>query len=258
MVYNNIGVAYSRMSEYERAVEALSKALEADPRYVLPRANRARNLASIARFDDALNDMDAVIKLKPSAMYYAIRAEIRDRNSDLNGALADYSEAIKKQPNVAVHYNNRGTVFGKLSKHAEAIEDFSRAMQLNPRDPSIYFARGLAWANAGKCDQAIPDYTKAIELSTRFSSAYNNRGVCYSRGGKRDEAIADYETALKWEPGNELARRNLAAIKSGIVPTAVPPAIEVPKFEIPPVRELLKVPEYSIEESPAATLDKKQ
>lgn len=249
-VHNNIGIAHSRMGDHEHAVEAYSNALKADSRYVLPRLNRARALAALAKFDDAIVDMDGVVKLAPTADNFALRADIKVRHSDLDGALGDYAEAIKRQPTVAVHYENRAMVHGKLSQHEDAIEDYSRAIQLNLRNPSLYFGRGLAWADAGRCDLAVPDYTKAIELSPRFSSAYNNRGVCYSRAGKRDEAIADYEAALKFEPGNEKARGNLSAVRNAPVARPVPPIIEVPKFEVPPVREMLKVPEYSIEAVP--------
>ena len=253
MVHNNIGVAYARMSDYEHAVDAFSNALQADPRYVLPRVNRARNLAALGRFADAIADMDAALRLTPTADYYAMRADFRDRNSDLGGAIGDYTEAIKRQPMVATYYGGRALIYGKLSQHAEAIEDFSRAIQLNARDPWLYYSRGLAWANAGKCDQAVPDYSKAIELSPRYSTAYNNRGVCNMRAGKRDDAVADYELALKWEPGNETARRNLANAKNVVVPRPAVPAIEVPKFDIPAVQEILKVPEYSIETAPAVS-----
>jgi tetratricopeptide (TPR) repeat protein len=247
MIYNNVGTANAQLNNYERAIEAYSDAIRADPRYIYPRVNRAKNLAAIARFSDAILDMDAAIKLANTAENYALRADFRNRNSDLDGALGDYSAAIKLQPKVAVHYNSRGAVYAKLSKHVEAIEDFSRAIQLNPRDPSLYAARGLAWHNAGKCDQAIPDYTKAIAISPRFSFAYNNRGVCNIRAGKRDEAIADYEAALKWEPGNELARQNLAGAKNAFVPPAVPTFIEVPKFDVPAVKPMLEVPEFSVD-----------
>jgi tetratricopeptide (TPR) repeat protein len=256
IVHNNLGVAYSRMSDYEHAIDAFSHALQIEPRYVTPRVNRAKNLAAVARFADAIADMDAAIKLASTADNYALRGDFRDRNSDLEGAIGDYAEAIKRQPATALYYQNRAQIHLKLSQHTEAIEDFSRAIQLNSRDPALYFARGLAWANAGKCDEALPDYAKAIELSPRYSSAYNNRGVCLARAGKRDEAIADYEAALKWEPGNELARHNLAGAKNTNVPPAIPPIIEVPKFEIPRVQEILKVPEYSIEVAPASSSDK--
>jgi tetratricopeptide (TPR) repeat protein len=247
MIYNNIGIAQAQMSNFERAVEALSDAIRADTRYALPRINRARNLASLSRLSDAIADLDGALKLAPSADTYSLRGDFKDRNNDLGGALADYSEAIKLQPRVALHYSNRANVFAKLSQHTDAIEDYSRAIQINPRDPYLYLSRGLAWANAGKCDQAVPDYTKAVELSPRMSNAYNNRGVCLSRAGKRDEAIADYEAALKWDSGNERARNNLANIRNITVPRPVPLIIEVPKFDIPPVQKMLELPEFPVD-----------
>jgi len=108
----------------------------------------------------------------------------------------------------------------------------------------------LASQTTGRRARRLPDYTKAIELSPRYSTAYNNRGVCYSRGGRRDDAIADYEAALKWSPGNETARRNLEGITRTTIARPQAPVIEVPRFELPPVQELLRVPEYPIDALP--------
>ncbi|MDH6083955.1 tetratricopeptide repeat protein, partial [Umezakia ovalisporum] len=47
-------------------------------------------------------------------------------------AVADYTQAIKLNPNDAGAYHNRGVVYGKLGDINKAREDFQRAKQLYP------------------------------------------------------------------------------------------------------------------------------
>jgi len=47
-------------------------------------------------------------------------------------ALADYTEAIAKQPDLAVAYHNRGEEFERIGSLTEARADFERALELPP------------------------------------------------------------------------------------------------------------------------------
>jgi tetratricopeptide (TPR) repeat protein len=251
VIYNNRGVAYGQAGDHEKSIVDLNEALRHDRRNALARKNRMRALAALGRFGEAIKDADVLIQLAPTADSYLRRADLHEHNGSIEEAVADLDTAIKKQPGVAQYYADRGRLLSLMSWHEKAIEDLSRAIQLNPRNPSNYFARGLTWAHAGKCDQGILDYTKAIELSPRYSAALNNRGVCRQRGGQHDEAISDYEQAIKLEPGNEKAKQNLANMRSRPALMPVPDADDsrvAPNFTLPPVRELLAVPEFKIDE----------
>ena len=47
-------------------------------------------------------------------------------------ALADYTEAIAIQPDLAVAYHNRGVELERLGRLTEARADFERALELHP------------------------------------------------------------------------------------------------------------------------------
>ncbi|MEB3235260.1 MAG: tetratricopeptide repeat protein, partial [Cyanobacteriota bacterium] len=64
---------------------------------------------------------------------YFIRAYAKNNLGDPQGAIADYSEAIKLNPKLANAYLNRGTIrlYG-IRDYSGAIEDFTKSIAMNP------------------------------------------------------------------------------------------------------------------------------
>ena len=57
-----------------------------------------------------------------------------------------------------------------------AIQEFSHAIRLNPNDAKLYVYRGIAKASLGRYSAAILDYDAAIRLDPNYAKAYHNRG----------------------------------------------------------------------------------
>ena len=57
------------------------------------------------------------------------------------GAIADFDEAIKLDPNDATAYNNRGSAKEKLGDYASASADFDQAIKLDPNNATAHIQR---------------------------------------------------------------------------------------------------------------------
>src|SRR5277367_1019324 len=86
-------------------------------------------------------------------------------------------------PRTAAEYYNRGNVRGKQGDFSGAIADFTKAIELNPTFALAYTYRGNARSHSGDPDGAIADSTKAIELDPKLALAYSNRGNARYRKG---------------------------------------------------------------------------
>ena len=105
-----------------------------------------------------------------------------------NKALADFTNAIRLQPDEADSYYSRGLTWYQKLELDQAIEDFTEAIRLDPKCAMAYCARGHAWGSKQKDEKAIEDYTKSIELDATQSLTFANRGSAWKHLGKLDKA----------------------------------------------------------------------
>lgn len=79
-----------------------------------------------------------------------MRGAVRDRLGDDEGALADYAEAIRRDPGDARLYLARGAVLARMQKYPEALRDREKAVQLDPKNAEAYVARGGSYHLVGQ------------------------------------------------------------------------------------------------------------
>jgi tetratricopeptide (TPR) repeat protein/DNA-binding winged helix-turn-helix (wHTH) protein len=146
-------------------------------------------------------DYDEAIRRDPkSAAAFYNRGDAYQGARDFDRAIADYSEAIRLDPKLARAYWNRGRAYGSKRDQDRAIADYDEAIGLDPRLAIAFNSRGFAYQAKGDIDHAISDYDEAVRLSPKFVFAFNNRGNAYRLKGNEDRAIADYGEAIRLNP----------------------------------------------------------
>ena len=157
---------------------------------------------------------DYVIQRNPGsvAVAYQNRGQLFEAMGRLDDALEDYNRAIALKPADYLYHYNRGIVYAKLGRLDNALEDYGRAIALKPAYYDAYVNRGNIHLGLGLTDKALEDYGKAITLDSFRHEAYRNRGVVYMRVGDRRLAVADFQKAC--ELGNEGACRALEQVNA--------------------------------------------
>lgn len=90
-----------------------------------------------------------------------------------------------------------GNVKSDLGDYADAIADYTMAIRLNPDYTDAYISRGNAKNALGQHFAAITDYNTAIRLKPDKVEAYYNRGNVKYLLGRIWEAKQDFQTALR-------------------------------------------------------------
>jgi len=158
------------------------------------------------------------------ALYrYRAYAKSHAEKPDLDAAIADYSEAVRLDPNNFIPFILRANVYSDKGQRELAIKDYDRVIELNPR-ADFYNNRGDSLRKTGNVDRAIADLDEAIKLDPNYIGAYWNRGLAYQDKGDPARAADDYKKALSLNP-SESARKQIEALLKEVTPEpASPPA----------------------------------
>lgn len=144
---------------------------------------------------------------RPFAKYAAQGIADRARGGAKPG-IADYTDAIRRNPTDASAYYNRGNAYSARGDTDRAIADYTATIRLDPTHADAYYNRGNAYSNKGDTDRALADYTATIRLDPTYANAYYNRGNAHSNKGNTDLAIADYSETIRLQPANANAYFN--------------------------------------------------
>lgn len=101
----------------------------------------------------------------------------------------------------ATEHLERGNQKLELGDFDGAIAEFDEAIRLNPQFAEAYRRRGHAHWGKEDWDMAITDYNEAIRLNPKNAQAYWDRAHAFRFGKKDpDAAIADYAEAINLDP----------------------------------------------------------
>ncbi|MGC1308461.1 MAG: tetratricopeptide repeat protein [Phormidesmis sp.] len=167
---------------------------------------------STGRFDLAETQWTALIdKLPEQAAVWSNRGNVRVRQNNLTGAMADYTQAIALAPSEADPYLNRGAVWEAMGQWESAIADYNQVLRLDPDDPAAYNNRANAEAGQGEWALAIADYQAAITLQPSFSLAYGNYALALYQTEETAQAIQIMKSLVRKYPNFADMRAALTA-----------------------------------------------
>jgi tetratricopeptide (TPR) repeat protein len=116
------------------------------------------------------------------------------QKKNYQNAIAYYTQVFQ-DPNFALAYFNRGNAHSDLGDKQGAIEDYTQAIKIDPNFALAYFNRGVTRFDLGDKQGEIEDYTQAIKIDPNFALAYFNRGAARLDLGDKHGAIKDFQIA---------------------------------------------------------------
>ena len=193
--------AYNNESDYQYKIDNYTKCLRIDPDYDRSAYNnRGVAFFMLGNYNDAISDYSRAIRIDPDFViaYYNRGVAYKDLKK-WDDAISDYTRAIRIDPDFADAYNDRGIAYKNLKKWDDAISDYSRAIRIDPDFASAYYNRGLAYFGLVNYNDAITeaeqaqerlnewysisDYSRAIRIDPDYASAYKNRGIAKKNAG---------------------------------------------------------------------------
>ena len=192
--------------EAEEAIELLDRFAAINPNYAVDTLRtKAQVLASLERYDEALEQFDTAIGYRPDEEgLYLSRAELLLRMDRLPEAIEQYRDAAKRWPDSALSLNALGyTLADRTDRYREAERLIRKALKMEPESPAIIDSWGWVRFKQGKYDEALEYLEKAYESLRDPEVAGHIVEVLWTME-RYEEATAMLAEAQLLFPDNEL------------------------------------------------------
>jgi stress-induced-phosphoprotein 1 len=231
---NNLGAAYFEKGDYDEAIKACEEAVEqgreiyADFKMIaksyarigssyekkgdLPKAieNYKKSLTE-HRTPEVVNKLRAAEKFEIESARKAYidpekAEEARElgnqkfKDADWPGAVAAYSEMVKRAPEDPRGYSNRAAAFIKLLEFPSAIEDCNLAIKKDPKFVRAYLRKAQAYFG-------MRDYSKCLDACTEASEADTTKANAREIEQQQQKALSAMYSARENETEEQTRER---------------------------------------------------
>ena len=161
----------------------------------------AYDLLHLAQYDELLTLTSKYLTVFPNEPDIPLlEGYVHKYQGLLEQARRDFSETLKRDPNVTTAYVNRGYMLNDLHQPEAAAEDFEAALKREPDNGEAHL--GLAYASLDlHKPQAALRQAELAELALGDSrDVHMIRATAYGRQGMLTKAAGEYRDALKFTP----------------------------------------------------------
>jgi tetratricopeptide (TPR) repeat protein len=202
--YGRVGVVdRDSVVALDKAVDYFSERIGHDPHGGHWFSARGLAYRHLARRDLARADYDRGLELAPeNADNWLRRGYLRRLNKDDVGAISDYDEAIKRQPEFWLAFLNRGIAkhHAAGSDRAATLQDFERAVRLAPHAARTHSGLAWYWLQLGEFEKCVAKSNDALGIDPAYPPALVNRAFAYAGLKNFEFATRDLASAATVDP----------------------------------------------------------
>ena len=153
IAYNNLGVAYIMMQQYQEGIDACNKALSIDATFQLAKNNFKWGMDEKNKLESAIKTQEQTPKEKRTVAYYIDYGMSYYKIKNYDKAIEQWSKIADLDKKNTAALNNIGTAFMMKMQYDDAIALFKKAIEYEPNNQLA--KNNLAWAQDEKRKASI-------------------------------------------------------------------------------------------------------
>jgi len=208
--FANLGEAYRRLRDYERAAGALARAVSLNPELPQAHFNLGLVTRALGEVTLAIQAFERASELKPdnAQIQYGLARALSDSGEHAR-AVGHFQCALVLNPNASDALADYAICLRKLRRFEGALRAANRALELDPNSALAHHERSAALTELGRFDEAVKSSEMALAIRPDFASAHAGLAAALTFSGKLSPGIAAYRKAVELDPQDGWTHSNL-------------------------------------------------
>jgi tetratricopeptide (TPR) repeat protein len=193
--YELMGLAYSQSGKTQEAEKAFKTAQAKDPTATSSEVYLLADYMKSGRVNDTLQTLDDIIKKSPQNIEaYGVKAQLYEKQGNLEEAKKYYLEALKVNPNYEPAANNLAYILAEQGTDLNTALGYAQmARKKQPENPTIADTLGWVYYKTGNYVLAQEQLRFAVSKQPNNPEFQYHLGMIY----KQNKRASDAEAALK-------------------------------------------------------------
>jgi tetratricopeptide (TPR) repeat protein len=203
------GAAYWADEQYDQSIEALTAAIEMNPRDERSRVALADVFVSADRPADAARALaDAAALMPDSGQAHYRLGQLAQAAARIPDAIREYEAAVACAPLVGLDrlFDVIGGLYATQADFTHAAGAYSQRVEVNPTNAEAHRKLADIYALQGASDAALTEYAAAQRLSPGDAGAFTGAAQVALRVGRFAEAANAARQALALDAAQQKAR----------------------------------------------------
>jgi len=202
--YSFLGDVQMKLHGGDLAMESYLQAIRCEPDHFKALNNAGLIVLHRGQPVEALRYFERALANSPDARRYA-EVAVNMGSAQLamgktDDAIEHFTEALRKQPQMAEAFNDLGLAYARKADFNKAIECYRQALAIRPSYAQAHFNFGLALASTGRLDDTIEHYVQAVKISPGYLKAQLYLADALLSKGDYGQAVIYLEIASRAMP----------------------------------------------------------
>ena len=211
-----LGAAATRLGQWDRAVEALQRAVALRPRDAHALADLGNVYLQQHRVDAAIESLQRAVALDSSLPRASNTLGLASlAKGDSHQAEQHFREAIRIQPDLAEAHSNLANLLAGRHAYGEAAYHFEEALRVDPKYAEAHHSYGVVLGLMRSFTRAVAELQEAVRLSPGLARPHTDLADVLAITGRTGQAVREYELAIEANPREYEAHYGLGEILAG-------------------------------------------